>query len=122
MQIQRLAKREEELMRVIWKLEKAFIKDIIAELPQPCPHYNTVATIVKILEDKGFVDHETFGNTYQYYPLIGKDDYRKKALGEMLDKYFDNSYLTMVTYFAKEEKISAEELASIIKLINQPDQ
>lgn len=122
MKIQKLAKREEELMRVIWKLQKAFIKDIIDELPEPRPHYNTVATIVKILEEKGFLDHVTYGNTYQYYPVIKREEYRQQALGDMLDKYFDSSYMSLVTYFAKNEKISVEELESIIHLINQSDQ
>lgn len=122
MGIQKLAKREEELMRALWKLEKAFIKDIISELPPPKPHYNTVATIVKILEEKGFVNHIAFGNTYQYFTIIKKEDYRQKALGDVIDKYFDNSYLNMVTYFAKKEKITAAELKSIIDLINEEDE
>ena len=115
----KLTKREEEYMHVLWKLDKAFIKDIIANLPDPKPHYNTVATILKILRDKGVVDHEKFGNTYRFYPKIEKEAYQKKALKDILSGYFDNSYTNLVTYFAKEEKISPAELESIAKLIKK---
>jgi len=117
--MQKLAKREEEYMQVLWSLEKAFIKEIINGLPDPKPHYNTVATIFKILQEKGFVDYESFGNSHQYFPLVSKEQYQKSALGEMITKYFDNSYMNMVTYFATEEKISASELESIIELIKK---
>ncbi len=117
--MQKLAKREEQFMRVLWNLEKAFVKEIISELPNPKPHYNTVATIFKILEEKGFVDHKTYGNSHQYYPLLTKENYQKGAVSDMVMNYFDNSYMNMVTYFAREEKISTEELESIIKLIEK---
>ena len=117
--MQKLAKREEEYMQVLWILEKAFIREIIAELPDPKPHYNTVATIIKILEEKGFVAHESFGNAHRYYPLVNKEDYQQSAVKDMITNYFDNSYKNMVAYFAKEEKISAEELESIIELIKK---
>ena len=119
--MQKLAKREEEIMQVLWQLEKAFVKEIIAELPEPKPHYNTVSTIVRILEDKGFIGHNSFGKTHQYYPLIPKAIYQKSAVGDVLEKYFDNSFQKMVAYFAKEEKIGSEELEEIIRLINKND-
>ncbi len=115
--MQKLAKREEQIMRVLWRLEKAFIKEIIDELPDPKPHYNTISTIVRILEDKGFVSHKTYGNTHQYIPKISKEDYQKRDVGDVLKKYFDNSYQKMVAYFAKEEKISPDELEEILKMI-----
>ena len=115
----KLTKREEEYMQILWDLEKAFIKEIIAQLPDPKPHYNTVATIIKILEEKNFVAHVTFGNTHQYYALIAKDQYQQRELGDLVSNYFDNSYFKMVSYFAKNEKISQSELESIIDLINQ---
>ena len=115
--MQKLAKREEEIMQVLWRLKKAFVKEVIEELPEPKPHYNTVSTIIRILEDKGFVKHETFGNTHRYYPAIPKEIYQKDAVGDLLSKYFDNSYQKMVAYFAKEEKISEEELEDIIRMI-----
>lgn len=113
----KLAKREEEIMQILWKLENAFIKDIMEEMPEPKPHYNTVSTIVRILCDKGFVDHKTYGNTHQYFPLIQKENYQKDAISDVLRKYFDNSYSKMVAHFAKEEKISEDELTDIIDMI-----
>lgn len=117
--MQKLAKREEQLMLAVWDLEKAFIKEIIEQLPKPKPHYNTVATIIKILEEKGFVSHESFGKSHRYYPLITKEDYQSRSMKDIVSNYFDNSYLKMVTHFAEAEKISKEELSSILDLINK---
>lgn len=116
--MQKLAKREEQIMQVLWQHGPSFVKEIIEHFPDPKkPHYNTVSTIVRILEDKGFVNHKAFGNTHQFYALISKEAYQKEALGDVLDKYFDNSYQKMVTYFAKEEKISTDDLEEIISMI-----
>lgn len=117
--MQKLAKREEQIMQALWRLEKAFVKEIIAEMPAPKPHYNTVSTIIRILADKGFVKHIPYGNTHQYYPAISKEAYQKSAVGDVLEKYFDNSFQKMVAYFAKEEKISSDELEEIIDLIKK---
>jgi len=115
--MQKLAKREEQIMQACWHLEKAFIKDIIAELPEPKPHYNSVATMVRILEEKGFLDHETFGNTFRYYPVVSKDQYQKHAFDDMVRQYFNNSYPSMLAYFAKEQKISKEEINDLLEII-----
>lgn len=115
--MQKLAKREEQIMQILWRLESAFVKDIIDEFPEPKPHYNTVSTIIRILEEKGFVDHQQFGNTYRYFPLVKKDVYQQQELGDILNTYFDNSYPKMVAYFAREEKISPKELEDILKTI-----
>ena len=115
--MQKLAKREEQIMQACWHLEKAFIKDIIAEMPEPKPHYNSVATMVRILEEKGFLDHETFGNTFRYYPVISKDQYQNHAFDDMVKQYFNNSYPSMLAYFAKEQKISKEEINEILEII-----
>lgn len=117
--MQKLAKREEQIMQILWQLEKAFIKDVIEEFPEPKPHYNTIATLIKVLEDKEFVSHKKYGNTYQYFPLITKEAYQQHAVGDILHKYFDNSYQKMVAFFAKEEKISETELEEIIKMIKK---
>lgn len=121
--MQKLAKREEQIMQALWQLGKGFVKEIIEELPTPRPHYNTVSTIIRVLSDKGFVGHKTYGNTHQYYPIISKEEYQQQAVGEMvqdvIDNYFDNSYSKMVTHFAKEEKISEEELQSILDIIKK---
>jgi len=115
--MRKLAKREEEIMQACWKLGKAFIKEIIAELPDPKPHYNSVATMVRILEEKGFLNHETFGNTFQYFPVVSKEQYQNQAFDDIVRKYFNNSYPRMLAYFAKEQKISREELNEILELI-----
>jgi predicted transcriptional regulator len=113
----KLAKREEQIMQVFWDLNEAFIKEVIPHLPDPKPHYNSVATIVKILEDKGFLGHETFGNLYQYYPLISREEYQKHAMKDIVKNYFDNSYPKMLAFFAKEEKLSEAELKEVLKII-----
>jgi len=113
----KLAKREEQIMQIFWELKKAFIKELIPEFSDPKPHYNTVATMVKILEDKGFLAHEIVGNIYQYYPVISREDYQEHAITDIVKQYFNNSYPSMLAYFAKEEKISESELKQIIKLI-----
>ena len=115
--MQKLAKREEQIMQILWRLNKAFVKEIMDEFPEPKPHYNTVSTIIRILEEKGYVDHEQFGNTYRYYPVLKKEIYQQQELGDILEAYFDNSYPKMVAYFARQEKISPEELEDILKMI-----
>ncbi|MGC4038953.1 MAG: BlaI/MecI/CopY family transcriptional regulator [Chitinophagaceae bacterium] len=115
--MQKLAKREEQIMQACWQLEKAFIKEIIAELPDPKPHYNSVATMVRILEEKGFLDHESFGNTFRYFPVISKEDYQKHAVGDIVKQYFNNSYPNMLAFFAKEQKLSKDELNEILSII-----
>lgn len=115
--MQKLAKREEQIMQIVWKLEKVFIKDIIEEIPEPKPHYNTIATMVKILKDKGFLDDEKLGNTYRYTPLVQMEDYRKQDVENIKQKYFGNSFKKMITHFAKEENLSDGEIDAIIKII-----
>ena len=115
--MQKLAKREEQIMQACWHLGKAFIKEIIAELPDPKPHYNSVATMVRILEEKGFLGHEALGNTFQYYPVVSKEQYQNHAFDDIVKQYFNNSYPRMLAYFAKEQKISREEINEILELI-----
>jgi BlaI family penicillinase repressor len=115
--MQKLAKREEQIMQAFWRLDRAYIREIIAELPDPKPHYNSVATMVRILEDKGFLDHETFGNTFRYFPVVSKEQYQKHAVEDIVSKYFNNSYPTMLAYFAKEQHLSQEALNEILEII-----
>jgi BlaI family penicillinase repressor len=115
--MQNLAKREEQIMQVFWTMKKAFIKEVIPGLPDPKPHYNSVATMVKILEDKGFLDHEVVGNIYQYYPVISKEEYQKYAMKNIVGQYFDNSYPKMLAFFAKQQQLSEQELDDIVNLI-----
>lgn len=117
--MEKLTNKEEEIMRILWQLEKAFVKEVLAELPDSGLHYNTISTIIRKLEDKGYVGHDAFGNTHQYYPVVSREEYRKKLMSLTSKRYFDNSYKNMVSFFAKEEKISAEELREILDLIEK---
>jgi BlaI family penicillinase repressor len=117
--MQKLATREEQIMQAFWEKEKAFIRDIIPLLPEPRPHYNSVATIVKILEEKGFLDHDVIGNMYEYYPLISKQAYQKHAFKDFVSRYFNNSYSNMFTFFAREQKISEQELKDLLSEIKK---
>jgi len=115
--MEKLTNKEEEIMHILWKLEKGFVKDVMAEIKDEKPHYNTLSTIIRNLEDKGYVSHTAYGKTHQYYPIVKKEDYRKQFMSTAIDNYFNNSYKNMVSFFAKEEKISVEELKEIIALI-----
>ncbi|MCH2489590.1 MAG: BlaI/MecI/CopY family transcriptional regulator [Flavobacteriales bacterium] len=113
-----LTNKEEVVMHALWKLEKAFVKEIVAALPEE-NHYNTVSTIVRNLEDKGYVSHIAYGKTHQYYPLVSKESYTKRFMNLAMKNYFNNSYKSMVSFFAKEEKISAQELREILEIIEK---
>lgn len=119
MTMQKLTNKEEEIMQILWKLEKAFVKEVLAEITEEQPHYNTLSTIIRNLEEKGFVSHNAFGNTHQYFPIVKMEDYRKRFMNTAIDTYFDSSYKNMVSFFAKEEKISAEELREILGMIEK---
>lgn len=115
--LEKLTNKEEEVMHILWKLKKAFIKDVLFEFKDPKPHYNTLSTIVRNLEDKKYVSYNAYGKTHQYFPIVSKEDYRKKFFNTAIDSYFNSSYKNVVSFFAKEEKISIEELKEIIALI-----
>ena len=109
-----LTKAEEQIMQALWTLDKAFVKDIVDELPEPKPHYNTVSTIIKILVDKGFVASESFGKANRYYALINKDEYSKKTMKQFVKGYFEGSFSNMLSFFAKEKDISVKELEDLL--------
>ena len=115
--MEKLTNKEEEIMRILWKLKQAFVKEIVAELPNPKPHYNTLSSLVRILEDKGYVGHKAYGNTHEYFPLISKEEYQREFMSKIVDSYFGKSYKNVVSFFAKEEKISVDELREIIRII-----
>ena len=117
--MQKLTNKEEEIMQIIWRLKKAFVKEVMAEITEDQPHYNTLSTIVRNLEEKGFVAHNAFGNTHQYYPIVKMEDYRKRFMNTAIENYFGSSYKNMVSFFAKEEKISADELREILAMIEK---
>jgi len=113
----KLAQREEQIMLVLWDKGPCFVKEIIEVLPDPKPHYNSVSTMVRILETKGFIAHESFGKSHRYYAKVKKEDYQFKAVNDVLDGYFNNSLTDMIAFFAKKEKINEKELKDIISLI-----
>jgi len=117
MEIKDLTKAEEQLMQIIWQIEKGFVKDVMDHLPIPKPAYNTVSTIIRILETKGFLAHEAFGKAHQYYPLISREDYRRYATSKLLDNYFENSVESMFSFFVKEEKLDLSDVDEILKMI-----
>ncbi len=117
--MQQLTNKEEEIMHILWKLEKAFVKDVLDALEGDKPHYNTLSTIVRNLEEKGYVSYNAFGKTHQYYPIVSKEDYRKRFFNNAIENYFNNSYKNVVSFFAKEEKISVDELKEIIEIIER---
>lgn len=119
MEIRELTKAEEEIMQVMWNLEKAFVKNVIEKLPEPKPAYNTVSTIIRILEQKGFIDHVAYGKTYEYFPVISRDEYRKFASSKLMSSYFGGSLKQMVSFFVNEEKIDLKEADEIMKLMEQ---
>jgi BlaI family penicillinase repressor len=119
MEIKELTRAEEQLMQILWQLEKGYVKDIIEELPEPKPAYNTVSTIIRILETKGFVDHVAYGKTHEYFPIISKEEYQNFATDKLMNGYFDNSVKHMFSYFVKKEKIDMKEADEIMKLIEK---
>ena len=114
-----LTKGEEQVMQVIWSIGRGFANEIMAAFPEPKPAYNTVLTVIKILEKKGFVKHETFCRANRYYPTVSKEEYSKHYLGSVVERYFNNSYLDLVSAFAKKENFSLEELEALKKVIDE---
>jgi BlaI family penicillinase repressor len=117
--LQELTRAEEEVMQILWKIEKGFVNEVLEYFPDPKPAYNTVSTIIRILEKKGFVSHMAFGKTHQYYPLVLKQDYTRQFMGNFMKGYFDNSYRKMVSFFSGDESISMKEMEEIRKIIDQ---
>lgn len=115
--MKQLTKAEEQIMQIVWKLKTVFIRDIIQDLPDPKPHYNTVGTIVKILVSKGFLKSKLMGNTHQYRAVIDLENYRKEHLVNIKKNYFGNSFPKMIAHFAKQEKITEAELEELIRII-----
>ena len=119
--MKKLTRKEEEVMKILWKLEKAFVKDIVEEYDDPKPHYNTVSSLVRLLQDKGIIGFTQYGNTYEYFPLITKEEYRKTFMKQVVNDYFDNSYKSAVAFFVKEKGLSPAELEELIKLIKEQE-
>ncbi|MEM9930142.1 MAG: BlaI/MecI/CopY family transcriptional regulator [Bacteroidota bacterium] len=119
--MQKLAKREAQIMQAIWRLKKAFVKEIVEALPEPRPHYNSVSTMVKLLEKKGFVSHEKMGNAHRYFAVVQKEDYQVEMVDDVVKGFFDDSPMKLVNYFAKEQKLDAAELERLLKMIKDQE-
>lgn len=114
-----LTKAEEQIMQILWELEKGFVNDILAKLPLPKPAYNTVSTIVRILERKGFVAYKAYGKTHEYYPLLSKREYTKSYFKGFMNNYFGNSYQALASFFTKENSLSIKEMEEIKTLMEE---
>jgi len=110
-----LTKAEDEVMQLLWRLEKAFVKDLVEEMPDPKPAYNTVSTIVRILEKKGFVGHNAYGKTHEYYPLLTRDEYTRSYMKKFMRNYFSGSFKEMVSFFAREDNMSLSDFDDLME-------
>ena len=114
-----LTRAEEQIMQVIWKLDKAFLKEVIDELPNPKPHSNTVATIIKILIEKEFVGLKVFGRMHQYYPLVSKESYSKSSMKSLVKSYFEGNFSSAVSFMVKENSLSIDDLELLLKQLKK---
>lgn len=119
--MKQLTKAEEDIMHILWQLQKANVKQIIEELPEPKPAYNTVSTIVRILESKGFVSYEKQGKGHLYFPILKQQEYSNQSIHKLVDSYFQGSFKSMVSFFMKKNDINLKELESVLKEINKKD-
>lgn len=118
--MEELTKSEERIMHVLWKLKTAFVKDIIEEITEePKPPYNTISSIVRILERKGYVAYKAYGKTYEYFPAISKEDYTKTTFSKILSGYFDNSPASLLSFMVKEQQLSEKDLKELNELLNK---
>jgi len=114
-----LTKAEEQVMQYIWKLEKAFLKDIVEQFPEPKPAYTTISTVIRVLVKKGFVDYNTYSKVHEYYPVISKDDYFKKHFKGIVKNFFNGSVSNFASFFTRDEDLSISELEQIKKMVEQ---
>jgi predicted transcriptional regulator len=112
-----LTRAEEQVMQVLWKIKRGFVKDILEHFDEPRPAYNTVSTIVRILQEKGFVSHKAYGRTHEYFPVVSKDEYSKSHLKTFVRDYFSNSFEKMVSFFARDKGITVKEMEEIMKIM-----
>jgi predicted transcriptional regulator len=119
--MKKLTRKEEEVMKILWKLEKAFVKDIVEQYDDPKPHYNTVSSLVRLLQEKGIIGFTQYGNTYEYFPLMTREEYRRTFMKQVVSDYFDNSYKSAVAFFVKEKGLSPAELEELVKMIKEQE-
>ena len=112
-----LTRAEEQVMQVLWKIKRGFVKEILEHFDEPRPAYNTISTIVRILQEKGFVNHTAYGRTHEYFPLVSKDEYSKSKLKTFVRDYFSNSFENLVSFFARDKGITIKEMEEIMKIM-----
>lgn len=120
--MQKLTRAEEQLMQVLWNLEKAFLKDLMGAIPEPKPSQSTVSTVLRILESKGFVAHKAYGKSYEYFPLVEKDAYAKAFFQQFLGNYFNGSFKQLLSFFSREGDLKLSELDELLKQLKQSDE
>lgn len=114
-----LTAKEEELMQYFWTNKALFVKELLEFYDEPKPHFNTLSTIVRGLEEKGYLSHHTFGNSHQYYAIVSEEEFRQRTLKSVINRYFDNSYLNVVSSLVKKEQISIDELKKLIEQVEK---
>lgn len=114
-----LTRAEEQIMQILWDIEKGFVKDILEKMTEPKPAYNTVSTIVRILERKGFVNHKAYGKSHEYFPIVTKDEYRSYTIKNLLSGYFSGSFSKMASFFAKDKNLNIKELEKIMDEVKE---
>ena len=118
MENKRLTKAEEEVMQQLWELKEAFVIELVEKFPDPTPAYNTVSTIIRILEKKGFVAHRAFGKSHQYYPVQSKKEYANKHFSHFIENYFSNSYQSLVSFLTHHDKLDIQDMEAIRTLMD----
>ena len=119
MELRSLTRAEAEIMKILWQLKRAFIKDVLAQMPEPKPAYTTVATFLKILEKKQIVSYNTYGNSHEFFPLISEEEYRRHEVNQLMDNYFDNSVANLVSFFVNEKGLEDKDLDELASFIDK---
>jgi BlaI family transcriptional regulator, penicillinase repressor len=114
-----LTKAEEQVMQILWEMEKGFVNDMVDKFPEPKPAYNTVSTIIRILEKKGFVDHKAYGKTFEYFPVVSREKYTKAFFSGFLNRYFSSSFKQLVSFFSKGNNMTVAEMEDIMKMLEK---
>jgi BlaI family transcriptional regulator, penicillinase repressor len=117
--MKRLTRKEQEAMMILWKKGKGFVKELMELYPEPKPHYNTLSTIIRGLEEKGYVNHKAYGKNHEYYPLVTKEKYRKNFMKGVVSDYFGSSYMNVVSFFVAQKKLNADDLKELIEMIEK---
>ena len=120
-ELKELTRAEDQVMQILWSIGRGVVRDIIDKMPEPKPAYNTVSTIVRILETKGFVDHKAYGKTHEYFPLISKEKYTRFYLNNMIRGYFNGSFQNLVSFFARDNKLDANDIERLLNEVQRDD-